>query len=501
MLEPPASPPEQASAAPVGDIRAGRPYLLAAGPLKTAARRAASNVALAALDLCGLTLGLYAALVLRAAVLEPKPILYGVLWRDGVAQWLPFLSLITVLVFWRAGLYAPRDVREGNPGTILGSLVVVALLSFAFAFGSGHTFETYGIFPTAVVLASIAIAALRASYEVLTGGLMRVAGVTRRALLVGDGDAVAHLHRTLGSSRAGIDYDFVGAIADSPAGEGLPVLGDLASLPSVLAVQQLDELIVADEGMDEATLLEIVEQAHRRAVRVRIAPKTTALLVDRGEYVPGQGTPLFELRPPAFVGTDWLAKRTFDLVVGALIVVVGSPIWLSIAAAIKLTSRGPVFYRDERIGLGERPFRMWKFRTMVADAAARQVELEALNEATGALFKIREDPRVTRVGRVLRAFSLDEVPNVINVLRGEMSLIGPRPLPRRDFELLEEWHRKRYLVLPGMTGLWQIAGRSELAFDDLVRLDFYYLDNWSIWLDITILLKTPTAVLRRYGAF
>ena len=157
------------------------------GPLKTAARRAGSIVALAALDLCGLTLGLYAALVLRAAVLEPKPILYGVLWRDGVAQWLPFLSLITVLVFWRAGLYAPRELREGNPGTILGSLVVVALLSFAFAFGSGHTFETYGIFPTGVVLSAIAIAALRSSYEVLTGGLMRVAGVTRRALLVGDG--------------------------------------------------------------------------------------------------------------------------------------------------------------------------------------------------------------------------------------------------------------------------------------------------------------------------
>ena len=137
---------------------------------------------------------------------------------------------------------------------------------------------------------------------------------------------------------------------------------------------------------------------------------------------------------------------------------------------------------------------MWKFRTMVADAAARQDELEELNEATGALFKIRDDPRVTRVGRVLRVLSLDEIPNVINVLRGDMSLVGPRPLPRRDFELLEQWHRKRYLVLPGMTGLWQIAGRSELAFDDLVRLDFYYLDNWSIWLDITILLKTPTAV-------
>ena len=133
---------------------------------------------------------------------------------------------------------------------------------------------------------------------------------------------------------------------------------------------------------------------------------------------------------------------------------------------------------------------MLKFRTMYADAGARQAQLEGKNEAEGALFKIRDDPRVTRVGRVLRRFSIDEIPQVLNVLRGEMSLVGPRPLPVRDYELLEPWHRKRYLVLPGMTGLWQVAGRSSLSFDDLVRLDFYYLEHWSIWLDISILLKT-----------
>jgi lipopolysaccharide/colanic/teichoic acid biosynthesis glycosyltransferase len=138
---------------------------------------------------------------------------------------------------------------------------------------------------------------------------------------------------------------------------------------------------------------------------------------------------------------------------------------------------------------------------MVAGAEHLQEGLEDANEATGALFKIRDDPRVTRVGRLLRRFSLDEVPNVLNVLRGEMSLVGPRPLPLRDYEKLEPWHRKRYLVLPGMTGLWQIAGRSELSFDDLVRLDFYYTDNWSIWLDVAILLKTPGAVFTRRGAY
>jgi lipopolysaccharide/colanic/teichoic acid biosynthesis glycosyltransferase len=182
-------------------------------------------------------------------------------------------------------------------------------------------------------------------------------------------------------------------------------------------------------------------------------------------------------------------------------VVVGLPFWVAIAAAIKLTSAGPVFYHDRRVGLNHREFTMLKFRTMFAGADERQAELEAANEADGPLFKIREDPRVTSVGAFLRRFSIDELPQVLNVLRGEMSLVGPRPLRLRDYKMLEEWHRKRNLVLPGMTGLWQISGRSTLGFDDLVRLDFYYLENWSLWLDITILVRTVPAVLSRRGAF
>jgi exopolysaccharide biosynthesis polyprenyl glycosylphosphotransferase len=263
----------------------------------------------------------------------------------------------------------------------------------------------------------------------------------------------------------------------------------------------VDELIVTDSDFTERQLLDVVDLAHRHAVQVRIAPKTTDLLVQRAQFVPGQGVPLFALRPPVLAGADWLIKRSFDLVMSGLVIVLGLPIWLAIAAAIKLTSSGPVFFADRRVGLGEREFGMLKFRTMYVDAAERQGELEEQNEAGGALFKIRDDPRVTAVGRFLRRYSLDEIPNTVNVLRGEMSLVGPRPLPVRDYELLEEWHRKRYLVLPGMTGLWQISGRSNLSFDDLVRYDFYYLDNWSIWLDISILAKTIPAVLAQRGAY
>jgi exopolysaccharide biosynthesis polyprenyl glycosylphosphotransferase len=476
------------SAPPVEDIRAGRPYALSRAPLRTAARRVASIVSLLALDLGGLILGVYGALVIRALLFEPKPLLWGVLWREGAAKWLPFLALIMFLVFWRSGLYSPREIREG-PGRVVSSLTVVCALAAAFSIGTGHDFGTFGIFPTALVLTLIAIAVFRWSYDSITGNLLRIAGVRRRALIVGDPAEAEHLHRSLGSSRGGIDYEFVGTL--SPADE----LGQL------LATVELDELIVAGGDVPEERLLEIVEQAHRRGIRVRIAPRTTELLVDRAEYIPGQGVPLFELKPPAFANTDWALKRAFDLLVGSLIVLVGLPVWLLIALAIKGTSRGPAFYGDRRIGLGEQEFRMLKFRTMVQGAEQMQVELESANEASGPLFKIRDDPRTTAVGRFLRRFSIDEVPNVINVLRGEMSLVGPRPLPLRDYDRLNDWHRKRYLVLPGMTGLWQISGRSELTFDDLVRLDFYYLDNWSIWLDIAILMKTPTAVFLRRGAY
>jgi lipopolysaccharide/colanic/teichoic acid biosynthesis glycosyltransferase len=148
-----------------------------------------------------------------------------------------------------------------------------------------------------------------------------------------------------------------------------------------------------------------------------------------------------------------------------------------------------------------KPFRCLKFRTMLADADTSQDELEQLNELSGALFKIRDDPRLTPIGRTLRRFSLDELPQLVNVIRGEMSLVGPRPLPMRDFERLEEWHKKRYLVLPGITGLWQVSGRAELDFDELVRLDFLYLERWSMFLDLSILLKTIPAVISRRGAF
>jgi exopolysaccharide biosynthesis polyprenyl glycosylphosphotransferase len=194
-------------------------------------------------------------------------------------------------------------------------------------------------------------------------------------------------------------------------------------------------------------------------------------------------------------------KRMLDIAgsLGGLLVL--SPLLIGIAVLIKLTSSGPVFFRQKRVGADEKVFFCYKFRSMYEDAEARQAELEAQNEADGAIFKMKNDPRITPVGRFIRRWSIDELPQLINVLKGEMSLVGPRPLPVRDFERMSDLHKKRLATIPGITGHWQISGRSNLSFEDMVRLDLYYIENWSLSLDIKIIIKTLGAVLRHEGAY
>jgi len=481
------------------DVRASRLYLLSRGPILTLVRRTLSVASLVALDVVGLGLGIYLALVIRQLVAGEGEVLWGLLWREGPGEWLKFAAPITVLVFAQAGLYRKREYRPGA-GRILACLIAVALIVLAFGIGTGYDFTTSGLIPTSVVVSAVAISLLRAAYESASLELLRAAGIRRRVVLVGEGETLGRLRQSLAAARSGLTYEFVGAVAGTSV-PGLRLLGSREELPLVLERVRPDEVILAEADFDERTVLEVVELAHRKGIKVRLAPDTTELLVQRGEYVPGHGAPLFELRPPVLTGFDWAVKRTFDVAVSVLVAGLLLPLWLLIALAIKLDSRGPVFFTDRRVGVGEREFGMLKFRTMVAEAASLQQELEAANEAEGALFKIRDDPRVTRVGKLLRRFSLDEIPQIVNVLRSEMSLVGPRPLPLRDYRLLEDWHRARYAVLPGMTGLWQISGRSGLTFDDLVRLDFTYLENWSIWLDITIIARTIPAVITRRGAY
>ncbi|MBC8122368.1 MAG: exopolysaccharide biosynthesis polyprenyl glycosylphosphotransferase [Gemmatimonadaceae bacterium] len=215
------------------------------------------------------------------------------------------------------------------------------------------------------------------------------------------------------------------------------------------------------------------------------------------------GLPSLRFRPPLVTGMDFWAKRIFDFVGSSLLLTVLAPVYGLIALSIKLDSAGPVFYGQTRIGLQGRPFKAWKFRTMVVDADRLQSQLEGRNETKdGILFKIKDDPRITRVGRYLRRYSLDELPQLFNVLRGQMSLVGPRPLPVRDVEKFCTHHLVRHEVLPGITGLWQVSGRSNiLNFEDVIRLDVSYIQNWSFGLDFKVLLKTIKVVFRKEGAY
>jgi exopolysaccharide biosynthesis polyprenyl glycosylphosphotransferase len=485
-------------ALPHVDVRRKRPPVLAFLLRLETLRRALRVVSLLALDFAGVFSAIYVALMVKAVLR------YGDwAWQasyDEARQSVAFAYLVTVLLFARSGLYASRAERPGL-ARIVSSLFQVTVVALIFALINGEQYSSYYIFYGTLAFGICFIGSLRWAYEKVTGAILRAAGYRRRAVLVGSGKHIEDVaHALIDEVHAPVEM--VGFISLTPRpNNGLRSLGRFEDLPAVLDAHRVQEVIIADPDFPQERAVDLVDQCHRRGVTVRIAPSTMEILVHRAEFVPGASVPLFELRPPVFDGFDYAVKRSFDFVVSLFLLVVLSPLLLLIAAIVRLSSRGPVIYRSMRPGIGGESFPCLKFRTMRSGAEQLQDDLESLNEASGALFKIRHDPRLTPIGRFLRRYSLDELPQLFNVIAGQMSLVGPRPLPQRDFEQLEEWHKKRYLVLPGITGLWQVSGRSELDFDDLVRLDFLYLERWSVGLDLAILLKTVPAVFSRRGAF
>jgi exopolysaccharide biosynthesis polyprenyl glycosylphosphotransferase len=493
------APARETIALPPVDVRRKRPPALSFLLRMETLRRGSRVVSLLALDFAGLLSALIVALMVKAVL------------RDGEWAWaasldearrtIAFVYLVTVLLFARSGLYAERAQRPGM-ARIVSSLFQVAVVSLIFALVNGtHDYSSYYIFYGTLFFAVIILGSARWGYELLTGAILRAAGYRRRAVLVGTGKHIEEVAHAL-TDEVHAPVEMVGFISLTPRPDnGLRSLGRIEDVADVLDVYRVQEVIIADPDFPQERAVDLVDTCHQRGVTVRIAPSTMEILVQRGEFVPGASVPLFELRPPVFDGVDYFVKRTFDLVMSFLLLIVLAPFLAAVAAIVRFTSRGPIIYRSYRPGIGGETFACLKFRTMYSDADERQAELESMNEASGALFKIRRDPRLTPVGRFLRRYSIDELPQLINVLRGQMSLVGPRPLPQRDFDQLDDWHKKRYLVLPGITGLWQISGRSELDFDDLVRLDFLYLERWSVGLDLAIMLKTIPAVFSRKGAF
>jgi len=280
------------------------------------------------------------------------------------------------------------------------------------------------------------------------------------------------------------------------------VVGTLTSVAQAVAHTGADTVAVtASRGVTSGVLKRLGWELEGAGVDLVVAPALTDVAGPRIHVRPVSGLSLLYVEQPEFSGPQWAIKEVFDRLVAFCSLLVLLPVMAVIALAVKITSSGPVIFRQVRVGRDGRAFTVYKFRTMVVGAEQQLSELRERNESDGALFKLRDDPRVTRVGRVLRRFSLDELPQLINVLRGDMSLVGPRPpLPSEVERYGFDMHR-RFLVKPGLTGLWQVSGRSDLSWDDSVRIDVRYVENWSLAFDFMILWKTFGAVVRGSGAY
>lgn len=317
----------------------------------------------------------------------------------------------------------------------------------------------------------------------------------RRVVVVGANVVGGELARELA-----LRYDVVGYVdngADVPVLDR-PLLGPIAELETIVRSSAIDEVVIALPGERREQVDRVVARGFGRQVDVKVVAELGEQLPRRLEIGRFGSRPYIGFAPVARV--TWL-KRAVDLVLAVIALGVGSLVLAGIAIAIKLDSPGPVLYRQRRVGKDGVEFDMLKFRSMRLDAEKMLDKLRAMNEATGPLFKIRRDPRVTRVGRILRRCSLDELPQLLNVLRGEMSLVGPRPPLPAEVLKYEEWQTARLRARPGMTGLWQVSGRSEVPFNDMVRLDLHYVRNWSLGLDLEIILRTIPAVVANRGAY
>ena len=327
----------------------------------------------------------------------------------------------------------------------------------------------------------------------------------RRVIIYGGGEAGTILATEI-ERHPYTGIKIIGFIDDdsSKVGTGIKdykIIGTSNDLFKLVRELSIDEVFVAIPSAPRKLLLDVMRKCEEKSVDVRMIPDfydfiSSKVQIDEISYIP-----LISMEDKK-IDTFYLAfKRLFDIVATSVGIILISPLLLITAIIIKLDSKGPVFFSQERIGKDGKPFKFWKFRSMRVDAEELKDKLMHLNEATGPIFKMKNDPRITPFGRFIRRFSIDELPQLYNVLIGDMSLVGPRPPVPREVEQYEKWHTRRFEVMPGITGLWQVSGRSNLTFTEMVKLDIYYIENWSLWLDIKILLNTFIVVFKKDGAY
>jgi exopolysaccharide biosynthesis polyprenyl glycosylphosphotransferase len=389
---------------------------------------------------------------------------------------------------------ARRDFQRLFSGTVLATLILGSLtllpphlpFSGAYLLGLGSA-------------AFLSIAGGRKLIDELVRQVYAHGLGLRRAILVGDLDEASRAIRLLRDDRI-IDQYIVGHVTADSAGHPA-ALGTLGEIEGLLDSEDIQEVIIA-ASLDDQQLRKVAEACFERGTALFVLPAVSRT----GEY-PAEpfkvgGCPLLRLHPARFELPTLMMKRLFDMTAAALLLLAAAPVMLLIALAIKLESQGPVFFMTQRIGLGGRPFTMWKFRSMETGAEAKELELAHLNIYTNGTFKLRDDPRVTRVGRVLRRTSLDELPQLINVLFGDMSLVGPRPALIADLDRYEPHHYERLQVVPGITGPWQVGGRNLVTdFEQIVEMERRYIRSWSLLLDLKILVRTVGVVIRGDGAY
>jgi exopolysaccharide biosynthesis polyprenyl glycosylphosphotransferase len=340
---------------------------------------------------------------------------------------------------------------------------------------------------------------------VVRSGLHRAPDLRQRTLILGSGMVAGHVVKKL-RNNGQFGLVPVGIVDDEVHDVGspdLPWLGRFSDLDTIIEAQGVDRVIIAFSKASHEQLLESIRACRDAGVTVDVVPRLFEFLDGVRALDQVGGLPLLSIGTPMLTSASIAAKRVLDVAGSLALIALFSPLMIAIAIAIKLESRGPIFFRQPRAGRGNSSFQLIKFRSMYIDAEKRKAEISELNEAAdGVMFKIREDPRVTRVGRFIRRFSLDELPQLFNVLTGEMSLVGPRPLIFPETAALEEdWHLRRLELRPGLTGPWQVYGRSQSPFQEMVRFDYQYVAGWSLARDVEILLATLPAVLSGRGAY
>ena len=376
---------------------------------------------------------------------------------------------------------------------------VLAIACYATKTGVARGFVV-GVIPTGFVLLLIGRALVRA----LVRARRETGGWSHRIVAVGTAESVRHLievtERAKGSGLRVIGACVEDAPVSSEIWPGVPVLGGVREAAAKAAEVGAEVVAVTSNGLGPAGVRELGWELEGTGRGLVMAPALTEIAGPRVHVSPVEGLPLFWLEQPQLGRLPRLIKRTVDIVGSLFLILLALPVLTVTAIAIKVSSRGPVFFRQPRLGINGSEFRILKFRSMYVDAESRRDMSQSEQDGGGVLYKMRRDPRVTAVGRVIRSLSIDELPQLVHVVTGTMSLVGPRPLASADSGYTGA-ARRRLLVRPGITGLWQVSGRSELSWEDAVRLDLYYVENWSLGLDVTILFRTVFAVLARRGAY